>query len=90
MFENVVVFLVGIIAYLIPDIPAKVKEQMRREAEITNDMILKTELDRARGGQDADLEALQRSAFGTLDELSGSADHEMIELAAHRIAGSES
>lgn len=88
LIQNVVIFLVGIIAYIIPDVPAKVKEQMRREAEITNDLILRTELNRARGGQDADIEALQRSAIGELDEISGAPGH-MIEMAAHKIAGSE-
>ncbi|XP_076445347.1 anoctamin-1-like isoform X2 [Babylonia areolata] len=49
VFENVVVVVTSMIAWLIPDVPALLKEQIRREAYITNDIILRTELQRAQG-----------------------------------------
>lgn len=49
VFQNVVVVASSFIAWLIPDVPAKLKEQIRREAYVTNEVILKIELLRARG-----------------------------------------
>ena len=39
--------------YLIPDIPRKLREHVRREAYLTNEIILKTELEIARGHRGA-------------------------------------
>lgn len=47
-FENFVVVLTSIIAWLIPDIPSKTKERIRQEAFITQKVIMKEELRRAR------------------------------------------
>lgn len=49
IFENAVVVVTSLIAWLIPDVPAVLKEQIRREAYITNEIVLKTELMRAQG-----------------------------------------
>ncbi|KAK3782661.1 hypothetical protein RRG08_037665 [Elysia crispata] len=49
VFENVVVVITSLIAWLIPDVPTLLKEQIRREAYITNEIVLKTELRRAHG-----------------------------------------
>ncbi|GFO33377.1 anoctamin, partial [Plakobranchus ocellatus] len=49
VFENVVVVFTSLIAWLIPDVPTLLKEQIRREAYITNEIVLKTELKRAHG-----------------------------------------
>ncbi|KAK6169999.1 hypothetical protein SNE40_018498 [Patella caerulea] len=49
VFENVVIVLTSLVAWLIPDVPTLLKEQIRREAYITNEVILKTELMRAHG-----------------------------------------
>ncbi|XP_012941487.1 anoctamin-4 [Aplysia californica] len=49
VFENVVVVVTSLIAWLIPDVPSVLKEQIRREAYITNEIVLKTELRRAHG-----------------------------------------
>ncbi|BES95437.1 Anoctamin [Nesidiocoris tenuis] len=40
LFENIVVFLVLIISWAIPDIPVKLKEQIRREVYIVNSIII--------------------------------------------------
>ncbi|XP_025099649.1 LOW QUALITY PROTEIN: anoctamin-1-like [Pomacea canaliculata] len=49
VFENVVVVVTSLIAWLIPDVPTPLKEQIRREAYITSEIVLRTELNRARG-----------------------------------------
>ena len=41
--------LTSLIAYLIPDVPAKVKKQIRREAYIANEIVIQTESRKARG-----------------------------------------
>ena len=43
------VVLTSLVSYVIPDMPAKLKEEIRREAYITNEIILRTELQRAQG-----------------------------------------
>ena len=47
-FQNFVVVLTSVIAWLIPDIPSKTKERIRQEAFITQKVIMKEELRRAR------------------------------------------
>lgn len=42
------VVITSFIAYLIPDIPSKVKKQIRRAAYISNEIVIKAELDKAR------------------------------------------
>jgi len=49
VFENFVILTTSGIAYLIPDMPRKLREQLRREAYLTNEIVLKTELEIARG-----------------------------------------
>lgn len=49
VFENVIVVITGLIAWLIPDVPAKLKLHIRREAYMSNEIIIKTELLRAQG-----------------------------------------
>lgn len=89
--KNIVIFLVGMIAYLIPDVPGKLKEQMRREAVVTNEIILETELKRARGQENIDLsdferEIIKRRAINILDEFSVIGDKDLVEMAARRMA----
>ncbi|XP_062591688.1 anoctamin-1-like isoform X2 [Saccostrea cucullata] len=48
-FENVIVVITGLIAWLIPDVPEKLKLHIRREAYMSNEIIIKTELLRAKG-----------------------------------------
>ena len=49
MFQNFVVLTTSTIAYMIPDMPRKLREQVRREAYLTNEIVLKTELEIAKG-----------------------------------------
>lgn len=49
VFENVVVVVTSLIAWMIPDIPTLLKEQIRREAYISSEIVLRTELQRAQG-----------------------------------------
>ncbi|XP_078330446.1 anoctamin-1-like isoform X5 [Crassostrea virginica] len=60
VFENVIVVITGLIAWLIPDVPAKLKLHIRREAYMSNEIIIKTELMRAQGEQvgEADIERI--------------------------------
>ena len=38
-----------VVEWIIPDVPYKLKERIRREAYVTNEIIVNTELMRARG-----------------------------------------
>ena len=60
IFQNFIVVLTSLIAYLIPDVPAKVKKQIRREAYIANEIVIQTESRKARG------EAPVRGLLGNL------------------------
>ena len=46
-----VIVVTSALAYLIPDMPRKLREQVRREAYLANEIILKTELKIARGSK---------------------------------------
>ncbi|XP_072402314.1 anoctamin-5-like isoform X2 [Diabrotica undecimpunctata] len=50
IFENLVVIVLIIVKWLIPDIPADLKDRIRREAYITNEIIIKQETRRAQCG----------------------------------------
>lgn len=71
LLQNVIIVLTSLLAYMIPDMPRKLTEQVHREAYLTNEIILKTELEIAKG-QQADLSPLAmrnirrrvREAFG--------------------------
>lgn len=43
------VVVTSLLAWLIPDIPSDLREQIRREKYVTNEIVLATELKRARG-----------------------------------------
>lgn len=49
------VVITSLIAWLIPDVPAKVKKQIRRETYIANEIVIKTEYEKARGHNLSDL-----------------------------------
>ncbi|RXG68775.1 hypothetical protein Avbf_05053 [Armadillidium vulgare] len=49
VFENIVFFIMIFVKWIIPDIPHRLKEQIRREAYLTNELIVKNELMRAKG-----------------------------------------
>ncbi len=51
--QNTVVLITIAVDYLIPDIPRKLREHVRREAYLTNEIVLKTELQIARGHRGA-------------------------------------
>lgn len=50
VFENVVVLVVLLVKWCVPDTPARLKEQIRREAYITNEIIIAEEAARSRRG----------------------------------------
>ncbi|XP_042233374.1 anoctamin-1-like isoform X2 [Homarus americanus] len=49
VFENVVCVIIMFIKWIIPDMPFRLQEQIRREAYVTNELIVEQELRRARG-----------------------------------------
>lgn len=51
VLQNVVILLTGLIDYIIPDVPSKLLDQLRRETSLTNQIILKAELNRTKGVQ---------------------------------------
>ncbi|XP_064083662.1 anoctamin-1-like isoform X6 [Macrobrachium nipponense] len=52
VFENVVCLIILFIKWIVPDIPFRLQEQIRREAYVTNELIVEQELRRARGEDD--------------------------------------
>ncbi|XP_057670023.1 anoctamin-5 isoform X2 [Diorhabda carinulata] len=50
VFENVVFFILTVVKWLIPDIPMDLRDQIRREAYITNEIIIIQETQRAKSG----------------------------------------
>ena len=67
------VIITSAVDYFIPDIPRKLREHVRREAYLTNEIIIKTELEIARGhrGQltDDQLNEIRRRVRGPLMSL---------------------
>lgn len=49
VFQNVVTLVTVFTGWLIPDVPRKLSEQVRQEAYLTNEIIIKQEMIRARG-----------------------------------------
>ncbi len=45
------VIVTSFVSYIIPDMPRKLREHVRREAYLTNEIIIKTELEIARGNK---------------------------------------
>ena len=64
------IVVTSLVAYVIPDMPAKLRKQMRQENRLTNEIILKFELVRAdRGRLQADeIERIRRQAVEKLLE----------------------
>ncbi len=84
MLQNFVVMTTSAIAYLIPDMPRKLREQVRREAYLTNEIILKTELEIARGHDDmsdADLETMKKE--GVITEMEMTRLRKRVQAALH-------
>ncbi|XP_019864929.1 anoctamin-5 isoform X2 [Aethina tumida] len=50
IFENIVVLVMIVVKWCIPDIPGDLKDRIRREAYITNEIIIKQETIRAQNG----------------------------------------
>lgn len=53
VFQNVVALVTMLIGWCIPDVPRKLSERIRQEAYLTNEIIIKQEMIRARGSQAA-------------------------------------
>lgn len=50
LFENIVAVVMILVRWCIPDMPAELRDQIRREAYITNEIIIKQETIRAKEG----------------------------------------
>ena len=53
VFQNVVTLVTVFVGWCIPDVPRKLSEQIRQEAYLTNEIIIKQEMIRSRGTQAA-------------------------------------
>ena len=53
IFQNVVALVTMLIGWCIPDVPRKLSERIRQEAYLTNEIIIKQEMIRARGAHAA-------------------------------------
>ncbi|XP_066904269.1 anoctamin-1-like, partial [Halyomorpha halys] len=62
IFENIVVMVVVFVGWCIPDIPTRLKEQIRREAFITNEIIIHQEAIRTRNSRFENSEQDQRNS----------------------------
>jgi anoctamin-1 len=51
VFENVVALVMILVRWCIPDVPRALRAQIRREAYLTNEMIIAKEAERARNGK---------------------------------------
>jgi hypothetical protein len=49
VFQNVVTLVTVFVGWCIPDVPRKLSEQIRQEAYLTNEIIIKQEMIRSRG-----------------------------------------
>ena len=83
------VVLTSLIAWLIPDVPLKVKKQIRREAYIANEIIIQTELVKA---QDIRENTMTNRAMGRLvkDLINKDKDPSNGSELRHRSDGQES
>ena len=52
VFQNVIAFVSNLIRWCIPDVPRKLSERIRQESYLTNEIIIKQEMIRARGNRD--------------------------------------
>lgn len=50
IFENIVVFVMIVVKWCIPDVPGELRDQIRRENYVTNEIIIKQEMIRAQNG----------------------------------------
>ncbi|XP_018567223.1 anoctamin-5 isoform X2 [Anoplophora glabripennis] len=50
IFENIVVFVMIVVKWCIPDVPGELRDQIRRENYVTNEIIIKQETIRAQNG----------------------------------------
>ncbi|XP_066905567.1 anoctamin-1 [Halyomorpha halys] len=62
IFENIVVMVVVFVGWCIPDVPTRLKEQIRREAFITNEIIIHQEAIRTRNSRFENSEQDQRNS----------------------------
>ena len=51
--------MVSLIAYIIPDVPRKLQQQLRQETILTQEIVLETELKRAKGAGEEVLSDLE-------------------------------
>lgn len=51
VFENIVALVIIIVKWGIPDVPGELRDRIRREAYITNEIIIKQETLRAQSGR---------------------------------------
>lgn len=74
LFENAVAVVMILVRWLIPDISAELRDQIRREAYITNEIIIKQEALRATQAASAKQYISSQSAWNRLlsNNLSGS------------------
>ena len=65
--------MTSIVAYIIPDIPSKLRQQLRQESILTNEIVLETELKRARGEGESlsqeEMKNIRRRAILMLDSV---------------------
>ncbi|KAI4465729.1 ngep-related [Holotrichia oblita] len=88
VFENVVAFVMIMVKWCIPDIPRELSDKIRREAYITNEIIIKQETLRAQSAPKTEtgrLSALERMGAGDMP----STPEQWDRLIAKSLSGSE-
>ena len=69
VFQNVVTLVTVFVGWCIPDVPRKLSEQIRQEAYLTNEIIIKQEMIRSRGTQAAQAVNVNRIAHRVYPEF---------------------
>nr|XP_022909053.1 anoctamin-4 isoform X2 [Onthophagus taurus] len=90
VFENVVAFVIILVKWLIPDVPKELSEQIRREAFVTNEIIIKQEAIRAKTAQIfAQMENVNTPAPKTTFTEMPSSPEQWDRLIAKSLSGSD-
>lgn len=70
LFENFVALVMIIVRWIIPDVPVDLRDQIRREAYITNEIIIKQETRRAMGGRKRNMSLDEKNvALAKIEQL---------------------
>ncbi|XP_014210857.1 anoctamin-5 [Copidosoma floridanum] len=83
IFENVVAFVMIMVKWCIPDMSSNLRDKIRREAYITNEIIIQHEADRARKQTNSNEISTQRHSLNRWNRLRNSMTADDFDLEVH-------